>query len=100
MYCQAAKRSGNSVLDLDEILQLTPKQLVKHFAVFESNELRRTFKHTCRLVPSECQYETSSFGSEAKSLREIKQHLQEHLQQLSTESSECRWKLCKTVLSM
>ncbi|XP_043233688.1 zinc finger protein Gfi-1-like [Amphibalanus amphitrite] len=84
---KAAKRSGNGVLDLDEILQLTPKQLVKHFTHFESNELKRTFKHTCRLVPSECQYETTSFGSEDKSLREIKRHLQEHLEQLKTEST-------------
>ena len=87
---QAAKHagSGGGVLDLDEILKLTPKQLVRHFTVFESNELRRTFKHTCRLVPYECQYETSSFGSEAKSVRDIKQHLQEHLELLKAQSSE------------
>ena len=75
-------------MDLDEIIKLTAKQLVKHFTVFESNALRRTFKHTCCLVPSECQYETTSFGSEAKSLRNIKQHLQNHLEELSSERSK------------
>ena len=75
-------------MDLDEISNLTTKQLVKHFTVFESNELKRTFKHTCCLVPSECQYETTSFGSEAKSLRDIKQHLQNHLEELSSERSK------------
>ena len=52
-------------LNLAQLQLLTEKQLVDLFAVMDSDEIRRTFSYSCRLL-QRCQYTANSFGSEMK----------------------------------
>lgn len=64
--------------------------LVKQFAIFTSDELKRQYSYTCALVPG-CQQKYTSFASEEKARVSIKSHLEEHLEYLKADKETCMY---------
>ncbi|XP_012543214.1 uncharacterized protein LOC105840733 [Monomorium pharaonis] len=66
---------------VSQLASMPVSHLVKQFAVFTSDELKRQYSYACALMP-DCHQKYTSFASEEKARAYIKSHLEEHLEQL------------------
>ena len=88
---ETAKRKNQDVhLNLTQILCMNHTQLVKHFSVFTSDELKRQYSFMCTLVPG-CQQKYTSFASEGKARASITAHLTDHLDWLKSNEDSCKF---------
>ncbi|XP_011862840.1 PREDICTED: uncharacterized protein LOC105559280 isoform X2 [Vollenhovia emeryi] len=77
----ASMKRKESCFTVSQLASMPASHLIKQFAVFTSDELKRQYSYTCALVPG-CQQTYSSFASEDKARVCIKNHLEEHLEKL------------------
>nr|CAD7423876.1 unnamed protein product [Timema monikensis] len=74
-------KSLNGSISSKDLHSLSSNKLLKLFAEFDGNEMKRTFTYTCSIEPEHCRQSYSSFGSESKARQQMKGHLQTHVQQ-------------------
>nr|CAD7405857.1 unnamed protein product [Timema poppensis] len=74
-------KSLNGSINSKDLHSLSSNKLLKLFAEFDGNEMKRTFTYTCSIEPEHCRQSYSSFGSESKARQQMKGHLQTHVQQ-------------------
>lgn len=80
----ASMKRKETCFTVSQLASMPVSHLVKQFAVFTSDELKRQYSYTCALVPG-CQQKYTSFASEEKARASIKNHLEEHLEQLKAD---------------
>ncbi|KAJ8880617.1 hypothetical protein PR048_017087 [Dryococelus australis] len=81
------KAANSTSVTLGELQNMSPNHLLKLFADFDGDEMKRTFIYTCRIDTVNCYKQFSSFGSENKAREQMKNHLQSHVSQLTAEGS-------------
>lgn len=69
---------------------MSVSHLIKQFTIFTSDELKKQYSYTCALVP-DCQKKYTSFASEEKARVSIKNHLEEHLEDLKADKGTCMY---------
>lgn len=92
--CKSSMKMANikrkeSCFTVPQLLSMPISHLVKQFAIFTSDELKRQYSYTCALTPG-CQQKYTSFASEGKARTSIKNHLEEHLQYFKTNKEACK----------
>ncbi|TGZ45852.1 uncharacterized protein [Temnothorax longispinosus] len=80
----ASVKRKESCFTVPQLASMSVSHLVKQFAVFTSDELKRQYSYTCALVPG-CHQTYTSFASEEKARVCIKNHLEEHLEHLKAD---------------
>ncbi|XP_011050078.1 PREDICTED: uncharacterized protein LOC105143439 isoform X1 [Acromyrmex echinatior] len=80
----ASMKRKESCFTVSQLVSMPVSHLVKQFAVFTSDELKRQYSYTCALVPG-CHEKYTSFASEEKARACIKIHLEKHLEQLKAD---------------
>ncbi|XP_063221857.1 uncharacterized protein LOC134530699 isoform X2 [Bacillus rossius redtenbacheri] len=86
LFCHG-KAMNNTSVTLGELQSLSPNHLLKLFADFDGDEMKRTFLYTCCIDTVNCHQQFSSFGSEIKAREQMKIHLQSHVSKLSSEGN-------------
>lgn len=86
----ASIKRKESCFTVSQLLSMPVSHLVKQFAIFTSDELKRQYSYTCALVPG-CQQKYTSFASEEKARASIKSHLEEHLEYLKADKETCMY---------
>lgn len=86
----ASIKRKESCFTVSQLLSMPVSHLVKQFAIFTSDELKRQYSYTCALVPG-CQQKYTSFASEEKARTSIKCHLEEHLEYLKADKKTCMY---------
>ncbi|XP_018307903.1 uncharacterized protein [Mycetomoellerius zeteki] len=84
----ASMKRKESCFTVSQLASMPVSHLVKQFAVFTSDELKRQYSYTCALVPG-CHEKYTSFASEEKARGCIKIHLEKHLEQLKADKETC-----------
>ena len=79
-----------SCFTVSQLASMPVSHLVKQFAVFTSDELKRQYSYTCALMPG-CHEKYTSFASEEKARACIKIHLEKHLEQLKADKETCMY---------
>lgn len=74
-------------MSLDQIAQLTDKQLVMMFSDMTSNEIRKNYTYTCFLMPNKCNADFTSFGNENRAKLQVRAHLLNHVSELVDEAN-------------
>lgn len=85
----AIGKRKESCFTVSQLSSMPVSHLIKQFAIFTSDELKRQYSYTCALVP-ECKQKYTSFASEGKARVSIKNHLIEHLEYLKTDKEACK----------
>ncbi|XP_018370940.1 PREDICTED: uncharacterized protein LOC108766257 [Trachymyrmex cornetzi] len=80
----ASMKRKESCFTVSQLASMPVSHLVKQFAIFTSDELKRQYSYTCALVPG-CHEKYTSFASEEKARACIKIHLEKHLEQLKAD---------------
>lgn len=80
-------------MSLNHLLSMTPTHLVKQFTIYNSDELKRQYSYTCKLLP-DCGQKYTSFASEIKARASIKSHLIEHLEFMKDNPDMCKFQIC------
>ncbi|XP_013379037.1 uncharacterized protein LOC106163026 [Lingula anatina] len=75
------------VLSLDQIAQLTDKQLLALFSDTSAHELKRNYTYTCYLMPGKCNSSFTSFGNENRARLQMRTHLLDHVSELVDEAN-------------
>lgn len=83
------KESSKECFTVHQLLSMSVSHLVKQFAIFTSDELKRQYSYTCALMPG-CQQKYTSFASEGKARTSIKNHLEEHLRCFKMNKEACK----------
>ncbi|XP_075221370.1 uncharacterized protein LOC142324423 [Lycorma delicatula] len=68
-----------------QIRALSAGQLIRLFTILEGDEIKKTFYFQCRFLPT-CNKRFFSFGSEEKARHLVKQHLNDHVQDLHSDT--------------
>ncbi|KAL3872693.1 hypothetical protein ACJMK2_035902 [Sinanodonta woodiana] len=75
-------------LNLEQISELSERNLMMLFADNSANEMTRNFTFTCCLMPKKCREKFTSFGNEERARSSVSQHLLEHIEQLKKEAKD------------
>lgn len=86
----ASMKRKETCFTVSQLASMPVSHLVKQFAVFTSDELKRQYSYTCALMPG-CYQKYTSFASEEKARVCIKNHLEEHLGQLKADKETCMY---------
>ncbi|XP_025990400.1 uncharacterized protein LOC105198277 isoform X2 [Solenopsis invicta] len=78
------RNTKESCFTVSQLASMPVSHLVKQFTVFTSDELKRQYSYACALIPG-CHQKYTSFASEEKARAYIKNHLEEHLEQLKAD---------------
>ncbi|KAL6267049.1 hypothetical protein P5V15_000125 [Pogonomyrmex californicus] len=81
---KTASMKRKDCFTVSQLMSMPVSHLVKQFAIFTSDELKRQYSYSCALVPG-CQQKYTSFASEEKARVCIKNHLEEHLEHLKAD---------------
>jgi len=84
----ASIKRKESCFTVSQLASMPVSHLVKQFANFSSNELKKQYSYECALVPG-CHQTYTSFASEEKARVCIKNHLEEHLEHLKANKETC-----------
>lgn len=84
----ASMKRKESYFTVSQLVSMPVSHLIKQFAVFTSDELKRQYSYACALVP-DCHQKYTSFASEEKARTCIKNHLEEHLEHLKEDKETC-----------
>ena len=89
---QKRGRRRRRLADVDQfqasqIVKMANQTLVRLFAEVESDELKKTFKYACQLLPKQCNYQSQSFGSEIQAKTLMRKHLSSHVQDMKSNPS-------------
>lgn len=81
--CISRRQAGSlETLTFEQLKRVSEKSLVALFTETTANELSKQYWSHCRLLP-DCTVSYNSFGGDAKAKSLVKQHLLEHISQLS-----------------
>ena len=69
-------------LNLEQIRTMSSNTLLRLFTETDFDEMKRMYCYTCYLQPEECNAKFQSFGNESKAKKEMRQHLEEHVNNL------------------
>lgn len=86
----ASMKRKESCFTVPQLASMPVSHLVKQFAIFTSDELKRQYSYACALVPG-CHQTYTSFASEEKARACIKNHLEEHLEHLKADKETCMY---------
>ncbi|XP_011642485.2 LOW QUALITY PROTEIN: variant-silencing SET domain-containing protein-like [Pogonomyrmex barbatus] len=81
---KTASMKRKDCFTVSQLMSMPVSHLIKQFAIFTSDELKRQYSYSCALVPG-CQQKYTSFASEEKARVCIKNHLEEHLEHLKAD---------------
>jgi len=79
---QPKKLAEMDLVDLEQIKAMSGNTLVRIFAETDFDELKRMYSYSCLLLPVDCKEKFQSFGNESKAKKDIRQHLEKHVDQL------------------
>ena len=85
---QPKKLAEMEVVNMDQIRAMSSNTLLRIFTETDFDEMKRMYCYTCVLLPDQCQHRCQSFGNESKAKKEMRQHLEEHVDRLIEEGSE------------
>lgn len=79
---QPKKLAEMDLVNMEQIKSMSANTLVRIFAETDFDEMKRMYCYSCLLMPVECRAKFQSFGNESKAKKEIRQHLEEHVDSL------------------
>ena len=79
---QPKKMAEMETLTLEQIRSMSANTLLRIFTETDFDEMKRMYCYTCYLQPKECMAKFQSFGNESKAKKEMRQHLEEHVDRL------------------
>ena len=79
---QPKKLAEMDMVNMEQIKSMSANTLVRIFAETDFDEMKRMYCYSCLLMPGECRAKFQSFGNESKAKKEIRQHLEEHVDNL------------------
>ena len=75
-------------VNLDQIRNMSTTTLLRLFTETDFDEVKRKYCYTCVLLPDQCGVKYQSFGNENKAKKEMRQHLEEHVNKLIKEERD------------
>ena len=69
-------------INIEQIRSMSSNTLLRLFTETDFDEMKRMYCYTCYLQPEECNAKFQSFGNESKAKKEMRQHLEEHVNKL------------------
>ena len=85
---QPKKLAEMEIVNLEQIKSMSANTLLRIFTETDFDEMKRMYCYTCLLMPGECEEKFQSFGNESKAKKEMRQHLEEHVNTLITQGRE------------
>ena len=85
---QPKKLAEMEIVNLEQIKSMSANTLLRIFTETDFDEMKRMYCYTCLLMPGECEEKFQSFGNESKAKKEMRQHLEEHVNCLITQGRE------------
>ena len=82
---QPKKLAEMEVVKMEQIKAMSANTLVRIFTETDFDEMKRMYCYTCLLMPGQCNEKFQSFGSESKAKKNIRQHLEDHVENLLAE---------------
>ena len=82
------KLAEMEIVNLEQIKSMSANTLLRIFTETDFDEMKRMYCYTCLLMPGECEEKFQSFGNESKAKKEMRQHLEEHVNCLITQGRE------------
>jgi hypothetical protein len=79
---QPKKLAEMDVVNMEQVKSMSANTLVRIFAETDFDEMRRMYCYSCFLMPGECKAQFKSFGNESKAKKDIRVHLEKHVDQL------------------
>jgi len=79
---QPKKLAEMDLVNMEQIKSMSANTLVRIFAETDFDEMKKMYCYSCLLMPGECRSKFQSFGNESKAKKEIRQHLEDHVDNL------------------
>ena len=81
---QPKKLAEMDVVNMEQVKSMSANTLVRIFAETDFDEMKRMYCYSCYLMPGECSAQFKSFGNESKAKKDIRVHLEKHVDELMT----------------
>ena len=81
---QPKKLAEMDVVNMEQVKSMSANTLVRIFAETDFDEMKRMYCYSCYLMPGECKAQFKSFGNESKAKKDIRVHLEKHVDELMT----------------
>merc|ERR1719234_485204 len=82
--CSQKKLAEMDVVNMEQVKSMSANTLVRIFAETDFDEMKRMYCYSCYLMPGECSAQFKSFGNESKAKKDIRVHLEKHVDELLT----------------
>lgn len=79
---QPKKLAEMDLVNFDQVKSMSANTLVRIFAETDFDEMKRMYCYSCYLMPGECKAQFKSFGNESKAKKDIRVHLEKHVDEL------------------
>ena len=79
---QPKKLAEMDVVNMEQVKSMSANTLVRIFAETDFDEMKRMYCYSCYLMPGECKAQFKSFGNESKAKKDIRVHLEKHVDEL------------------
>ena len=79
---RGSSQPRSETLNLDQIRNMSTAALLRTFTETDFDEVKRKYCYSCFLTPAQCSAKFQSFGNENKAKKEMRKHLEEHLDKL------------------
>eukprot|EP00096_Caligus_rogercresseyi_P003561 TRINITY_DN1676_c0_g1_i3.p1 TRINITY_DN1676_c0_g1~~TRINITY_DN1676_c0_g1_i3.p1 ORF type:complete len:285 (-),score=70.03 TRINITY_DN1676_c0_g1_i3:172-1026(-) len=82
------QRETTSSYTFNEVKKMNGSTLLRLFALPESDEMKKTYRFRCRLLPEKCSNVIASVGNEARAKSQMKAHLLAHVRERRRDTEE------------
>ena len=79
---QPKKLAEMDTVNMEQVRSMSANTLVRIFAETDFDEMKRMYCYSCFLMPGECNAQFKSFGNESKAKKDIRVHLEKHVDEL------------------
>lgn len=79
---QPKKLAEMDLVNMEQIKTMSANTLIRIFAETDFDEMKRMYCYSCFLLPGECRAQFKSFGNESKAKKDIRVHLEKHVDEL------------------
>merc|ERR1719430_590486 len=79
---QPKKLAEMDLVNMEQVKSMSANTLVRIFAETDFDEMKRMYCYSCYLMPGECKAQFKSFGNESKAKKDIRVHLEKHVDEL------------------
>ena len=79
---QPKKLAEMDIVNMEQVKSMSANTLVRIFAETDFDEMKRMYCYSCYLMPGECKAQFKSFGNESKAKKDIRVHLEKHVDEL------------------